>query len=176
MPVLPVGAAAVLVLAAIVLVIAYITNSGSGARKVANVSCDSGEQLAVHYHAHLEILYQGNDVNVPPNIGIESGCLYWMHTHDNTGVIHIEAPTAQAHHAFTLGDFSNVWDQPLSRTQVGTLKLAPDQQLAIYVDGTKQPDGTDPRTIGLHAHTLVVLEITPPAVDPPPGYTFGQGL
>ena len=119
---------------------------------------------------------QGNDVNVPPNIGIESGCLYWMHTHDNTGVIHIEAPTAQAHHTFTLGDFFNVWDQPLSRTQVGTLKLAPDQQLAIYVDGTKQPDGTDPRTIGLHAHTLVVLEITPPAVDPPPGYTFGQGL
>lgn len=173
---LPVGAAVVLVLAAIVLVIAYITNSGTGARKVANVSCDSGEQLAVHYHAHLEILYQGNDVNVPANIGIGSGCFYWLHTHDTTGVIHIEAPAAQANHTFTLGDFFNVWDQPLNRTQIGTLKLGPDDKMVIFVDGKQLPEGTDPRTIGLHTHTLVVLEITPPAVDPPPGYTFSQGL
>ncbi|HEX6350001.1 MAG TPA: hypothetical protein VF160_11505 [Candidatus Dormibacteraeota bacterium] len=176
MPVLPIGAIVVLLVIGIALVVLYITNAGSGARKVANVSCDTGEQLAVHYHAHLEILYQGNEVNVPANIGIQSDCFYWLHTHDTTGVIHIEAPSAQAHHTFTLGDFFHVWDQPLSKTQVGTLKLAPDQQMVIYVDGTKQPDGTDPRTIGLHAHTQVVIEITPPVVDQPPSYTFPQGL
>ena len=158
------------------LAIAYITSSGSGARKVANVSCDTGEQLAVHYHAHLEILNQGNDVFVPANIGITSNCFYWLHTHDNTGVIHIEAPKAEANHTYTLGNFFDVWNQPLSRTQVGTFKLAPGQKLLIFVDGKQQPDGTDPRSIGLHAHTLVVLEITPPTVDPPPSYTFAQGL
>ena len=167
----------VLLVVVIAVVVAIVNNQGStGARKVANVSCDANEQVAVHYHAHLSIVYQGNELNVPANTGITSTCLYWLHTHDSTGVIHIEAPKAQANHTFTLGDFFNVMDKPLSTTQVAGLKLANDEKLVIYIDGKAQPDGTDPRKIPLKNHELIVLEITPPTVDPPPSYTFPAGL
>jgi hypothetical protein len=172
-----VGAAVLLLLVVIAVVVAIITQSGNnGARKVANVSCESGEQLATHYHAHVSILYQGNEVNVPANIGIESNCFYWLHTHDTTGVIHIEAPKAQANHTFTLGDFFNVMNKPLSKTQVADFKLTGDDKLVIYIDAKVQPDGTDPRSIPLKNHELIVLEITPPSVDPPPSYTWPAGL
>jgi len=166
----------VLLLVVIAVVYAIATNQGSGARKVANVSCDSGEQLSVHYHAHLSIVYQGNEVNVPGNIGIEANCFYWIHTHDTTGVIHIEAPKAQANHTFTLGDFFNVWNQPLSKKQVANFTISGDTKLVVYIDGKVQPDGTDPTKIPLKNHEQIVLEITPPVVDPPPSYTFPAGL
>jgi len=67
-------------------------------------------------------------------------------------------------------------DKPLSTTQVAGLKLANDEKLVIYIDGKAQPDGTDPRKIPLKNHELIVLEITPPTVDPPPSYTFPAGL
>ncbi|HEY8643326.1 MAG TPA: hypothetical protein VIO84_11255 [Candidatus Dormibacteraeota bacterium] len=165
-----------LLLVVIAVVYAIATNQGSGARKVANVSCDANEQVATHYHAHLSIVYQGNELNVPANTGITSSCLYWLHTHDTTGVIHIEAPKAQANHVFTLGDFFNVMDKPLSKTQVADLKLSGDEKLVVYIDGKAQPDGTDPAKIPLKNHELIVLEITPPVVDPPPSYTFPAGL
>ena len=113
---------------------------------------------------------------MPANTGITSTCLYWLHTHDTTGVIHIEAPKAQANHTFTLGDFFNVLNKPLSTTRVADLTLTGDQKLVIYIDGKAQPDGTDPRLIPLKNHELIVLEITPPTVDPPPSYTFPAGL
>jgi hypothetical protein len=174
-PLLPVGALVVLLVLCAGVAYLYFTTAPSGPQKVANISCDATEQVAHHYHAHLTILYEGNEVNVPANTGITKSCLYWMHTHDATGVIHIEAPKSQANRAFTLGDFFAVWGQPLSKTQVATLKVTGDQKLLVYVDGTLQPD-QDPSKIVLKNHTQVVLEFTPPTVDPPPTYTFPANL
>jgi hypothetical protein len=175
-PLLPAGALAVLLVLCAGVAYLYFTTAPSGPQKVANINCDATEQVANHYHAHLSILYNGNEVNVPANTGIVgTTCLYWMHTHDTTGVIHIEAPKSQANRAFTLGDFFAIWGQPLSKTQVATLKVTGDQKLLVYVDGTLLPD-QDPSKIVLKAHTQVVLEFTPPTVDPPPTYTFPSGL
>ena len=137
---------------------------------VGNIQCNAGEQLATHYHAHLTILLNGQPVSVPAQIGITDQCFYWMHTHDTSGVIHIEAPANQKDRTFTLGDFFSVWKQPLSSTQVATLTLTSDQKLVIYVDG--KPYTGDPKKIVLKSHTQVVLEITPPTVDPPPTFTW----
>lgn len=179
-PLLPVGALSLLLVLGAVVAYLYFTTAPSGPRKVANITCDATEQVATHYHAHLSILYDGNEVNVPANTGIVTSatgtsCLYWMHTHDTTGVIHIEAPKSQANRAFTLGDFFAIWGQPLSKTQVATLKVNGDQKLQVYVDGTLVPN-QDPSKIVLKAHTQVVLEFTPPVVEPPPTYTFPSGL
>ena len=42
-------------------------------------------------------------------------CYYWLHTHASDGVIHIESPSARV---YTLGNFFDEWNQPLSGTQV----------------------------------------------------------
>lgn len=180
-PVLPAAVALVLLAVAAVIGIMIVTSHNSTAVQAVNgITCDTQEHTdptAVHYHAHLAILYHGTPVTVSANIGIPNNqsCIYWLHTHDDTGVIHVEAPKAKAKD-FTLGDFFKVWNEPLSQTQVTTIKLAPDDKLVTYIDGKRQPDGFDPNTIKITEHEQIVLEITPPLVDPPPSYTFQQGL
>lgn len=136
------------------------------------VECNSSEQLAVHYHAHLDILNNGQAINVPAGIGIDTAdnCLYWLHTHDTAGYIHVEAPSRVAKREFTLGDFFHVWGQPLSSQQVATIKLGSGQQLVTFVDG-KRFTG-DPGSIVLKSKEEIVLEITPPLVDPPPAFKW----
>jgi hypothetical protein len=52
---------------------------------------------------------------VPSQIGIPGNCFYWLHTHDESGIIHIEAP---AHREFTLGQFFDIWKKKLSNDQI----------------------------------------------------------
>ena len=58
-------------------------------------------------HLTIEIAAR---VRVPADIGIVTAgyaviCLYWLHTHDDSGTIHVEAPGG----TFTLADFFAVW-------------------------------------------------------------------
>ncbi|WP_136625277.1 hypothetical protein [Dictyobacter kobayashii] len=56
----------------------------------------------------------GQPVQVPQNVGIASdqSCIYWLHTHDTSGIIHIESPTQKT---YTLGNFTQLWGS-VSRT------------------------------------------------------------
>lgn len=170
---LPLVVLGVFLVVAIALVFLYrgstSTNSVSG-QPVANVKCESNEQLATHYHAHLDILYQGQPVKVPAQIGIQPTCLYWLHTHDETGVIHIEAPKSEASRQFTLGEFFKIWGQPLSSKQVATIQVPAGQQLKVWVNG--QPYTGDPAKVKLSSKEQIVLEIGPPFTDPPPTFTW----
>ena len=178
-PLLPVVMGAVLLVGLVALVVFINLNNKTVAASgspVDGIPCNSNEQLAVHYHAHLTILVAGSEAQVPANTGInqDQQCLYWMHTHDTSGIIHIEAPQSSATRKFKLGEFFDIWGQKLDRTHVGATTLGAGQQLVIYVDG-KVYSG-DPRQIVLGKHTQVVLEVTPPAVTPPPSFTFPAGL
>jgi hypothetical protein len=181
-PILPVaiGVAFLLVLA-VLLVFARLQSGTGPGRPVANISCDSAEQVAVHYHAHVEIIAHGTSAVIPAQTGIlqvpaqaadplSGSCFYWLHTHDTSGVVHIEAPQSSANRQFTLGDFFKIWGQPLSSTQVATIPVRGGDQLRMWVDG--KPFTGDPNAIVLRSHTQVVLEIGPPFTDPPPTFTF----
>ncbi len=37
----------------------------------------------------------------------QKNCIYWLHTHDDTGTIHIESPVEQN---ITLGQFLKIWE------------------------------------------------------------------
>jgi len=176
LPLLPIVVGSLLLVGAIIAIIVGSRSGGSTVDPTINgIPCQSNEQLAVHYHAHLSIIVDGSENTLPPTVGIDqtTQCLYWIHTHATDGVIHIEAPKASAARKFTLGDIFDVWGKPLSNTQVGATVLTKDQKLVMYVDG-KAYTG-NPRSIVLAAHTLVVLEVTPPTVTPPPTFTFPAG-
>jgi hypothetical protein len=130
------------------------------------VKSDQMEALAYHIHAHLQIFVNGTQKNIPYGIGIvppysldsSSGSpfvsggakFYYLHTHDETGVIHVESPTKRQ---YTLGNFFDVWKQPLSSTQVGPNKGA----LTVYVDG-KVFTG-DPRSIVLTEFKKIQIDV-----------------
>jgi hypothetical protein len=144
---------------------------------VDGIGCQTNEQVVYHIHSHLAIFDNGQQQVVPRGIGIpgpqqvqdgfvESGkCFYWLHTHDTTGVIHVESPTKRT---YTLGQFFDIWGQPLSNSQVGTAT----GKLTVFVDG-HQFSG-DPRSIVLTPHKVIQLDVG--AVVPPKSFTFPAGL
>jgi hypothetical protein len=177
LPLLPIVIGSLLVVGAIIVIVVSVRNPGASTADptINGIPCQTNEQLAVHYHAHLSIIVGGNETNLPAGVGIDqtTQCLYWLHTHASDGVIHIEAPKASAARKFTLADVFAVWGKPLSGTQIGATVLTKGQKLVMFVDG--KPYTGNPRNIVLGAHKLVVLEVTPPAVTPPPTFTFPSG-
>ncbi len=137
---------------------------------VDGIKCETSEQVALHIHAHLALFVKGRQIAVPRFIGLvpqsaSQGCLYWLHTHDATGIIHVEAPEL---HDYTLGNFFHVWGEDLSRNRVGPYAGG----VSAFVNGS--PYAGDPALIPLTAHNEITLEIGKPIV-PPPNYTFPQG-
>ena len=139
------------------------------------------EEHVFHTHAHLAIYVDGVLKWLPHGVGIvgpivldpdvdypfitAAGAYYWMHTHAESGVIHMEAPKL---HDFVLGEFFDLWGQPLSRDQVGPAH----GPVTVLVDGHTFTG--DPRTLPLTAHTVIQLDVgTVVPFEPfdfPPGY------
>jgi hypothetical protein len=140
--------------------------TSNGARIIDGIRCQP-EHLESHYHAHLTMLADGRRKALPALIGIDlqHQCLYWLHTHDATGIMHIESPDTRT---YTLGQFFDVWGKPLSATRAGPLH----GPLKVFV-GRARVSG-DPRSIVLKPHELITLE-TGRTVTPPP-FAFPPGL
>jgi len=147
---------------------------GGLGQPVDGIQCGGMEYATLHIHPHLAIFIDGKQVQIPEGIGFglsstqnPQGCLYWLHTHDASGIIHIEAPVIEspAGGPFTLGMLFDIWGQPLGDNQVGDAK----GPVTAYVNGTKYEG--DLRAIPLVAHQQITLEVGTPIV-PPPTYTF----
>lgn len=153
-------------LVTVVLCVLFVGCGGGSSSKaidtVDGVDCQTGEQLQYHVHAALEILIDGQPVTVPANTGIRSNCIFWLHTHDNTGTLHIEAPEKRD---FTLGQFFAVWGQPLSATQLLSSTVDATHQITATLNGT--PFMGDPASIPLADQETIVLQYGPPFGTPP---------
>lgn len=134
-----------------------------GGLPIDGIRCDYGEGSALHIHANLQMYDRRRQVTVPSNIGIPLGvgCLYWMHTHSNNGMIHIESPVNQL---FTLGQFFDIWAVTLSRTQAGTLRAPRGSSLHFTVNGRAWT--RDPKLIPLRNHEAIVIAAGPPFATP----------
>jgi hypothetical protein len=140
------------------------------------------EQAIFHIHAHLAVYVNGRQKLVPEGIGIaqprqvqqtadgpfvsSGSCFYWLHSHTRDGIIHIESPIQRV---YTLGNYFDLWKQPLGSTQVGPA----NGQVTAYLNGKRYP--RDPRSIPLKAHGLIQLDVGTPLVRPQP-FAFAQGL
>jgi hypothetical protein len=161
--------------------LAPVDTSATG-NTIDGIQCQTSEQLAYHIHAHLSVYVNGAQRSIPAGIGIApprqvatqndgtpfvvgGSCLYWMHGHTADGIIHIESPTQQV---YTLGNWFDIWQQPLSATQVGPARGT----VIAYVDGQRFTG--DPRTITLNAHTLVQLDVGQDVAPQP--FSFPAGL
>jgi hypothetical protein len=144
-------------------------------RTIDGIQCNTMEQAAFHIHAHLDIFINGKPTTVPSQIGINSdaGCLYWLHTHDDSGVIHIEAPLERE---FTLGNFFDVWGAVFNNTHLFDEKDV-SNKVSIYVNGNKVPTDTDYRSINLNAHDEIAIVYGEMPLDKiPSSYDFPKGL
>jgi hypothetical protein len=144
--------------------------SASPTPAASNVPCGPSEVLTRHEHAHLTIVLRGQLRTVPAFVGITATHICWLHTHDTSGIIHIEAGDART---FTLGDFFAVWGQPLSATTIDGERVGPGETIKATVNG--QDVALPPNEIVLKDKEDIVLELGPPFVQVapfvwPPGY------
>jgi hypothetical protein len=146
-------------------VLAPVTSAATG-ETVDGVKCESQEQVAYHIHAHLTIYVDGKLRPVPPGIGIvepqnqasagqaefdaATNCYYWLHTHAQDGVIHVEAPDNSL---YTLGDFFGIWGQKLSTSQIGSVSGT----VTAYLNG--KPFTGNPASIPLTSRADIQLDI-----------------
>lgn len=123
--------------------------------------CYDSEKFTVHRHAQLNITVNNNSRPIQPSVGVPedqggrapSGCWRPLHTHNDSGIVHIESDVARN---WTLGDFFKVWGEDykpanprISRTTLAIgldVKTVPgpygNATLVILVDG-RQVDAYD---------------------------------
>ncbi|MBO0882476.1 MAG: hypothetical protein J2P17_19515 [Mycobacterium sp.] len=150
-------------------VLAPATTAATG-QTVDGVQCNSMEQAVYHIHTHLTIYVNGALRAVPPGVGVvqpvpqhtrngvfesASRCYYWLHTHAQDGIIHVEAPS---HTSYTLGQFFAIWRQPLNTHNVGPASGA----VTVFVNGHRHTG--DPAAIPLQSHEDVQIDVGTPVI------------
>jgi hypothetical protein len=142
-------------------------------KSVDGIKCQATEKVLFHIHAHLTLFVNGKARLVPYGIGIgpplsgqntalgafvtNGSCFSWLHTHVSDGIIHIESPIQKT---YTLGDFFDIWGQPLSATRVG-----PAHGRVVALFNGKVYAG-NPRQIPLLRHAQIQLDVGAPLVAP----------
>ena len=129
------------------------------------------EALNEHIHAHLDVFFQGQSVTVPADIGIDlvAQAISPLHTHDTSGVVHIESPTVKD---YRLGQFFTEWGVQMANGCVAGL-CAPQYAIALYVNGNAVQ--TPPEALVLHAHDEIALVIGTPPSTIPGSFAFPAG-
>jgi hypothetical protein len=131
-----------------------------------NLNALSQEALAYHIHQHLDIYRNGKPIAVPALIGInDSAYLTELHTHDSSGIIHVESESADKH--YTLGTLFAEWGIYLSKRCVG----AYCQGYTWYIDGKKQTG--NPWNLVLQPHQVIVMAIGKPPKHIRSTYAWG---
>lgn len=151
------------------------TSSMAHGQPVDGILCELNPKLVLHVHTHLAVFVNGSPRQIPYGIGIvpprqlqhtlngifavSGRCLYWLHTHAADGIIHIETPV---HRQFTLGDFFNIWGQPLGPDQVGPAR----GPVTTYVNGRRFKG--NPTGVPLGRLVTIQLDVGTPAPAPIP--------
>ena len=158
---------------AAVMLACVLSACGQGASPSAvpstNVPCGPSEVLIRHEHAHLTIFVRGQMKTVPAFVGITATQICWLHTHDTSGIIHVEAGDNRA---FTLADFFAVWHQPLGQTVIDGDRAGNGESVEATVN--QQPYTGAPETIVLKDHADIVLQLGPPFLQIAP-YVWPAG-
>lgn len=147
-----------------------------------------------HIHAFVGVIVNGRQLAMADGAGMNRysadhtmsggfkywtdpiGCVYYLHMHDPSGVIHVESPATTASNStalYTLGNFFDIWGMKLSTTQIGSYTGTVRVYVARVPLNTNPVPNTkyvlytgNPRSIPLHSHTTTWLEIGPTYVTP----------
>ena len=124
------------------------------------IECAEAEQFAFHIHTQFNITINNQSYPIPAGIGIiPNNCIYWMHTHDESGLIHIESPIKKE---FTLGQFLDIWNRFKSSDTV--VQYITNNNIngtiLVYINGTQMNNSTDQRDIELKDRGNITLIIS----------------
>ncbi|MBI2024579.1 MAG: hypothetical protein HYT03_00595 [Candidatus Harrisonbacteria bacterium] len=112
--------------------------------KDTGIACLNGHaNLSQHFHPHITVLVDGIEETIHSNVGVVTGCMAEIHTHDTTGTIHVES--TESGKIFRLKDFFTAWNNPIEKegynliltvndipySEIGELILSDGQQIVL---------------------------------------------
>lgn len=125
---------------------------------------------AMHVHAHLDLFVDGAPISVPADIGVTPTVHAPLHTHDATGVIHIESARART---FTLGEFFDVWGVRFTDRCLGGHCASGEDRLRVFVDGEEVETGFREVPLDDRSEIVVAFGTRAQLPDPiPSSYDF----
>ncbi len=136
----------------------------------------NAEGTVLHIHQHLDLIVNGTPVTIPAGIGINeaAGFISPVHTHDTSGIIHVESNIVRD---FTLGEFFDIWGVRFTKDSIGGYTTSATSTLTVYANGSLVSG--DPRNLVLASHQEIVVEYgtkkemfktVPASYAFPPGY------
>lgn len=128
-------------------------------KNISGITCDKTEHLVYHNHTKLVIQNQNQSVIIPPSIGIiPNECIFWLHTHDDSGIIHVESPFETS---FSLGQFLQVWKSFDNASIIeGLLQNDSQVDVSILLENTSLvKPGIDIRNISLENNAIITLDL-----------------
>jgi hypothetical protein len=120
---------------ALILVGANLWNSSQPIEeddRILEVCLQDHTQDMLHYHATLSIVIRGENRVIPTDTGVMPGCMRGIHTHDDTGKLHIETPEVME---ARLEHFFQIWEQPLTSTQLLDVTVGGEETISLTVNG-----------------------------------------
>lgn len=121
------------------------------------------EGAALDLHIQLSVEVEGTEVKVPSSIGLNgeevaggrmvSGFVSAIHTHDDTGLVHVHSPDERS---YTLGQLFDVWGVALTAERVGGYCASGEHALTVEADG--DPVRGDPRELQLEDRQRISIE------------------
>ncbi len=164
-------------------------SAGGQGQPVDNVTCDSTMSNNYHVHFYLGIFVNGKQVATPAGIGMKNphapdsrgfvnyaDCFYHIHTHDASGLVHVEDPNPQnlpiTATMYTLKTMFDIWGVTVNSNQFGPFSgpvrvfttgqlyrgdsgngTVPAKYLTFY--------GTDANNIPIYSYEVIFIEVGP---------------
>lgn len=100
----------------------------------------SAEGTAFHIHQHLDIIINGEKTAVPASLGIGSNFISEIHTHNTSGVLHVEAP---AQKDFKLSQFFDQWGIKFDDNCIADYCANEQNKLIVAVNGQQISNARD---------------------------------
>ncbi len=116
------------------------SNSSPQTTRALAFSCTTDTLTTFHIHPHLVITINGQDQQIPAGIGNSITCLHPIHTHDTSGMIHVESPSPRD---FTLADFFAVWGKTFNHNQILNSVADASHTITMTVNGVPSQDFED---------------------------------
>lgn len=168
------------------------TSTGGQGQTVDGDACVATMSNNYHVHAFLGLYVNGQEIAIPDGTGMVNPqgegtyqgfpnqteyatCFYDTHTHDPSGMIHMESTdpnnVPQTGSIFTLGNYLDVWGMKLTATgfgpYTGAVTVITSGQLSRGGPGTNEqiPATTysvyagDPNQIALYSHEVIWIEV-----------------
>jgi len=123
------------------------------------------EGTTMHEHANVHIFVHGQNERIPTDIGIDAaaGTIQSIHTHDNTGLVHLESSESRE---YTLGDFFGVWGVRFTPSCLGAYCNDGNNRLQVFLGGEEVTDNL--QDVQLDDLSVIVLTYGTPAELPDP--------